>query len=143
MLFWGHYITLTVTFRTSGDFNCSLGRTPPLAPFLGQNEPPLSYPGTGFGAFLAGCGSLSVCWGHESGQTGGDDDMLGCLTAVLGGHTHTNPTNTRIHEGHDSVSGHHMTKNDTKRHNHNQTTAQHNTTRDDTTTNTNNKAVKG
>lgn len=141
MLFWGHYITLTVTFRTSGDFNCSLGRTPPLAPFLGQNEPPLSYPGKGFGAFLAGCGSLSACWGHESGQTGGDD-MLGCLTAVLGGHTHTNPTDTRVHEGHDSVSGHQTTK---KRHETAQPQPNHSTTQHETTQqqNTNNKAVKG
>ncbi len=60
--------------------------------------------------------------------------MLGCLTAVLGGHTHTNPTGTRVHEGHGSVSGHHMTKHDTKRHNH--TTAQHNTRRHNNKTQT-------
>lgn len=134
MLFWGHYITLTITFKSSGDFNCSLGRIPPLAPFLGQYEPSLSYPGTGFGVFLAGCGSLSACWGHVSGQTGGDD-MLGCLTAVLGGHT--NPTDTQVHEGYDSVSSHHMTK--TTQPNHNTDASQHETTQQ----NTNNRAVKG
>ncbi len=57
--------------------------------------------------------------------------MLGCLTAVLRGHTHTNPTGTRVHEGHGSVSGHHMTKHDTA-----QPQPNHSTTRDDTTTKT-------
>lgn len=130
MLFWGHYITLIVTFKSSGDFNCSLGRIPPLAHFLGQFEPSLSYPGTGFGVFLAGCGSLSACWGHVSGQTGGDD-MLGCLTAVLGGH---------IHKSHGHTSPRRVRQCEQSPHDKNDTTKpQHETTQQ----NTNNRAVKG
>lgn len=140
VLFWGHYITL-LPLGVQGTLKLLPGEDTTPCPFLGATWTLSLLPWDRFWGFS--------CWLWQFVSLLGPcvrSDRRRWYAGLFNSsarRTHTHPTDTRVHEGYDSVSGHHMTKttrNGTTKPQHNTNASQHETTQQQ---NTNNRAVKG